>query len=78
MGSCGDLRCDLRWVYYVTQGHFPVLSGPRLLAAFRLEEVTVLVELLCRIAEVMALPASNDSRTLNGKGARKRTREIHS
>ncbi len=43
----------------------------RLLAAFRPNEVTVLVGLLRRVAEVMASRASNGSRTSEVKGARR-------
>jgi DNA-binding MarR family transcriptional regulator len=42
----------------------------RLLAAFQPDEVTALVELLGRLAEVMASPASTGSRTTSGTGAR--------
>jgi DNA-binding MarR family transcriptional regulator len=43
----------------------------QLLAAFRPDEVTALVELLRRVAEVMTAPASNGSRTARGKRARR-------
>ena len=42
----------------------------RLLAAFRPDEVTALVGLLRRVAEVMAPPASNGSRTTRRSGSR--------
>jgi DNA-binding MarR family transcriptional regulator len=44
----------------------------RLLAAFRPDEVTALVGLLRRVAEVLGPPASNGGRT----AGRKRTREV--
>jgi DNA-binding MarR family transcriptional regulator len=43
----------------------------RLLSAFRPDEVTALVGLLRRVAEVLARPASNGSRTTRRKGARR-------
>jgi DNA-binding MarR family transcriptional regulator len=43
----------------------------RLLAAFRPGEVTALVELLRRVADVMALPASNGRRTTRSRGSRR-------
>jgi DNA-binding MarR family transcriptional regulator len=43
----------------------------RLLAAFRPDEVTALVGLLRRVAEVLAPPVSNGNRTTRGKGTRR-------
>jgi DNA-binding MarR family transcriptional regulator len=43
----------------------------RLLSAYRPDEVAVLVELLSRIPEVLAPPASNESRTSRGERARR-------
>lgn len=43
----------------------------RLLAAFRPDEATALVGLLCRVAEVMAPPASNGSRVRRRTEARR-------
>jgi DNA-binding MarR family transcriptional regulator len=39
----------------------------QLLSTFRAHEVTALVELLGRVAEVMAAPANNGRRTTRGK-----------
>jgi DNA-binding MarR family transcriptional regulator len=67
---CVTLTVKGRQVY----GKLLAKSEPlraQLLAAFRPDEVTALVGLLRRVAEVMAAPASNGRRTTRSKVARR-------